>query len=131
MFFRPDSTHERNPKGTCRVRFDDLGERLYLAGLHITPHEHDDAMKTKHLPPKPMQGEVRYLHPQRDTLIFETENRAMNWKACVVAVWKASGHERPAAAYSAQVSVCGRCFCATPAMRSFDVSGRLRVPQIA
>lgn len=130
MFFRPDSTHEKNLQDTCRVHFGDVGERLNLVGLNITPHEHDDAMKTKHLPPKPIRHVVRYLHPQHDTPIFEIYNRAMNRKMCGVEVWNTIGHERPAAAYCAQVSVCGRCFRATPAMMSSDVSGRLRLPPI-
>ena len=59
------------------------------------------------------------------TLINEFENAAINRRTCDFVVGRAKNHNHYARSCFADLWICGRCFCDSPLMRSFDQLGKL------
>lgn len=126
LWLGPDGPHEGNHQGSCQEKYGGLSRCPQLTGANCNVHEQNHSKKTKHLPSVSGMGFDTFTF--NVTLINELENAAINRSTCDLTVTCATKHphDRIHACY-AEVWICGRCFCSSPLMRSFDKRGKLRI----
>lgn len=129
MYLGPDSLHEGNHRRECQRKFGGLHRCEELTGVNLNPHEQNHSKKTRHLPTLSNMGFDTFAFTTN--LINELENATINQRTTDLAVRSASRHSTDCIHLcSANVWRCGRCFCDTPLMRSFDEFGRLRITHL-
>ena len=123
-YYAPDTLHDCNHGIECRRRFGGVDSCEQLSGVCLTVHEQNHAKKKKFLHMLNVMKFDRFAFMV--TLINQTENEAINRKTVNNLVKRALGHKsgQPKICM-AEVWFCGRCYCTTPLMRSFDQFGRV------
>lgn len=130
LWLAPDGPHEGNHQGKCQEKFGGLARCPQLTGVNCNAHEQNHSKKKKHLPSVNGMGFDTFNF--NVNLINESENRAINRKTCDLAVSSATQHpDNRLSACQTEVWVCGRCFCSSPLMRSFDKLGKLRITRVS
>lgn len=126
LYLSPDGPHETNHGPHCRALFGGLKTCDELAGVNLNPHEQNHAKKKKFLRSLNVMGCDSFAFMV--TLVNELENQAINRRSMDRLVGNAIGHpKRHHVACKLRMWTCGRCFCSTPLMRSFDRFGRIAV----
>lgn len=123
-YYAPDTLHDCNHGLECRRLFGGVDSCAQLSGVCLTVHEQNHAKKKRFLHMLNVMKFDRFAFMV--TLINETENEAINRKTVGNLVKRALGHSRDRTGQcAAEVWFCGRCYCTTPLMRSFDHLGRV------
>ena len=126
MYLGPDRPHETNHGEECRKKYSGLSTCSELQGVNLNPHEQNHSKTNKHLSMLCNMGYDRFSFTT--TLINELENEEISRTGCDEAVGRETGYKhgnlRPC---RTAAWLCGRWFCSTPLMRSFDKEGRLRL----
>lgn len=126
MWLGPDGPHEGNHQGACQEKYGGGTRCKQLTGVNLNPHEQNHSKKTKYLPSVSGMGFDTFTF--NITLINELENASINRRTCNLAVTSATHHPHGRLhACCSEVWICGRCFCISPLMRSFDKLGKLRI----
>lgn len=128
MYLGPDGRHEGDHDGPCREKFGGISKCPQLTAVNLIPQNHSKNMK--HQPS--VNGMTFDTFTFSTTLINELENSSINRGTCNLAVESITNHTRDyMSACCAEVWICGRCFCASPLMRSFDAFGKLRITRLS
>lgn len=125
VWLGPDGPHEGNHQGPCQDKYGGLSKCKAITGVNGNPHEQNHSKKTKYLPSVTGMGFDVFTF--NITLINELENTSINRRMCDLAVGRSANHSRHDVSCLVQVWVCGRCFCKSPLMRSFNELGKLRI----
>lgn len=126
MHLSPDGPHEKNQGPACRAMFGGLKTCDELAGVNLSPHEQNHAKKKRHLRSLNIMGCDSFAFMV--TLVNEFENQSINHRSLDRLVEKLPGHSKTIEGNcKSAMWHCGRCFCSTPLMRSFDRFGRVAV----
>ena len=132
----PEANKKDDHDEDCCERFGGLGKCPQLAGVDIVTLPRGEIVShgkvgKKHQHPPAVEGVALDTHAFATGLMGELENASINRRTCDLAVVDAPGHSKNRLAVCcAEVWECGRCFCATPLMRSFDALGRLRLTRL-
>ena len=124
LYLSSDGPHETNHGAQCKALFDGIRTCDELAGVNLNAHEQNHAKKKKYSSSLNVMGSDSFAFTV--TNVNEGENQAINRTTVDGLVGKIPGHSR---SMSCKINVwaCGRCFCRTPLMRSFDRFGRVAV----
>ena len=126
LYLSPDGPHETNHGRKCRAMFGGLKTCDELAGVNLNPHQQNHAKKKRYLRSLNVMGCDSFAFMV--TLVNELENQYINRRSLDRLVLKPPNHPKTQLdACQHYVWNCGRCFCSTPLMRSFDRFGRVAV----
>lgn len=129
IWLGPDGPHEGNHQRSCQQKYGGGSRCKQITGVNGNPHKQNHAKKTKYLPSVSGMGFDTFTFSI--TLINELENASINHKMCNLAVGLAKEHDHHSISCCTFVWVCGRCFCKSPLMRSFDNLGKMRITRVA
>lgn len=126
LWLGPDGPHERNHQGPCQAKYGGLTRCPQLAGVDCGVDVYGRSKKPKDTSGVSGMGLDALIFDV--TLVNELDNADINRELCNLAVTRAIEHPHDRLhACCSEVWICGRCFCSSPLMRSFDKSGKLRL----